>query len=190
MTAFIPVRPVTARWLSLDCGGLDHAVIAPEQGRIVVRGSIIGARGGVAPYGVYWRLDLDEAWRTRELAIGTTDGRGLHLLSDGAGHWANGTGEPLPEFDGCRDVDLAGTPFTNTLPIRRRPWEEGMRAETPMVYVPFDSFEPVVDRQIYTCLEPGRRFLYEAADRTFSAELVVDSDGLVTDYPGLFSRVL
>ena len=190
MTAFPSPRPITARWRSLDCGGLDHAVIAPEEGRIVVRGTILGARGGVAPYGVYYRLDLDEAWRTRELALGTADGRGLHLLSDGAGHWANGTGEHLPQFDGCHDVDLAGTPFTNTLPIRRRPWEDGMRSELKMVYVPFDTFEPVVDGQIYTCVEAGRRFFYEASDRSFSVELSIDGDGLVTDYPSLFERML
>ena len=57
-----------------------------------------------------------------------------------------------------------------------------------MLYVPFDSFAPVRDEQVYACLEPGRRFRYQAADRAFAAELTVDADGLVEDYPGLFSR--
>ncbi|MGA0533421.1 putative glycolipid-binding domain-containing protein [Hansschlegelia sp. KR7-227] len=184
-----PARGLTARWRSLEGQGIDHVVITPEDRRIVARGTVIGDRGG-SPYGVYYRIDLDPAWRVRELALGTADGRGLHLLSDGDGHWSNGTGEPLTEFDGCLDVDLAGTPFTNTLPIRRRAWREGERIELRMVYVPFDSFRPVVDAQIYACLEPGRRFHYQAADRSFEATLLVDSDGLVTDYPSLFSRML
>ena len=57
-----------------------------------------------------------------------------------------------------------------------------------MLYVPFDSFAPAVDRQVYAPLGP-RLFLYEAADRSFSAELSVDEDGLVIDYPALSRRV-
>ncbi|MFD1704242.1 putative glycolipid-binding domain-containing protein [Methylopila henanensis] len=187
--SFLPARPLTARWRSLEGDGLDHVVVAPEDGRVVFRGAVIGARGG-APYGVYYRIDCDAGWRVRELALGSVDGRGLHLVSDGRGHWANGVGEPLPQFDGCLDVDLAGTPLTNTLPIRRRAWTPGETAELRMVYVPFDSYVPAVDGQIYTCLEPGRRFHYQAADRSFEAVLSIDSDGLVTDYPGLFTRVI
>ncbi len=50
------------------------------------------------------------------------------------------------------------------------------------------SFEPEVDGQRYTCIEPGRLFLYEAIDRSFQAHLTVDEDGLVVDYPTLFTR--
>ncbi|MGQ4273485.1 putative glycolipid-binding domain-containing protein [Terrihabitans sp. B22-R8] len=185
----LAARPLTARWRSLDGAGLDHVTITAQGGTIVARGTVIGDRGGT-PYGVFYRVDCDADWHVKEVAIGTAGGQGLHLLSDGAGHWSNGVGEHLAHLDGCVDVDLAGTPFTNTLPIRRRDWAAGERAEMRMVYIPFDSFVPVVDAQIYTCLEPGKRFLYEAADRSFSAELAVDGDGLVTDYPTLFSRIL
>ncbi|MDR4308154.1 putative glycolipid-binding domain-containing protein [Chelatococcus sambhunathii] len=180
---------LTARWRSLDGEGLDHVTVEVAQDRLIARGAAIGARGG-APYGVYYRIDMPRGWGVRELAIGTADGRGLHLLTDGQGHWATGNGEPLPALTGCVDVDLAGTAFTNTLPIRRLDWAAGQSRELKMAYVPFDSFEPIVDGQVYTCLEPGRRFLYQAADRSFQAELSVDADGLVTDYPSLFSRVL
>jgi hypothetical protein len=57
-----------------------------------------------------------------------------------------------------------------------------------MVYIPFDTFRPTVDGQIYTCLEDGRLYRYEAADRSFTTELTVDEDGLVIDYPTLFHR--
>ncbi|MDX6806712.1 putative glycolipid-binding domain-containing protein [Terrihabitans rhizophilus] len=182
-------RSLTARWRSLEGTGLDHVTLTPGEGRVVARGTVIGERGGT-PYGVFYRVDLDAEWRTREVAIGTAEGQGLHLLSDGAGHWSNGVGEHLAHLDGCVDVDLAGTPFTNTLPIMRHAWEQGERAEFRMLYIPFDSFVPSVDAQVYTCIERGRRFLYEAADRSFSAEIAVDADGLVTDYPPLFTRML
>lgn len=181
--------PLTARWKSLEGSGLDHLTLTfQDDGLIVARGAVIGDRGG-APYGVFYRLNLDPAWRVREVAIGTTAGQGLHLLSDGQGRWSNGVGENLAQFDGCMDVDLAGTPFTNTLPIRRMAWNTGDRAEFSMVYIPFDSFVPMLDAQIYTQQGPGR-FLYEAADRSFSAEIDVDADGLVTEYQNLFTRIL
>jgi hypothetical protein len=57
-----------------------------------------------------------------------------------------------------------------------------------MLYIPFDDFVPRLDRQIYTCLAP-RLFRYQAAERSFEAELPVDEDGLVVDYPSLFERI-
>lgn len=189
VTVFRPARSVTARWRSVEADGLDHVTIEATQDRIVARGAVIGARGGV-PYAVHYRIDCALDWGVREVALGAADGRGLHLLTDGHGRWAGGTGEPIAALDGCLDVDLAGTPFTNTLPIRRLGWAAGERRELRMAYVPFDTFEPIVDGQIYVCLEPGRRFHYQAADRSFEAELTVDQDGLVTDYPSLFARVI
>jgi uncharacterized protein len=47
----------------------------------------------------------------------------------------------------------------------------------------------IVDEQRYTCLKRHSLYRYEAVDRSFSADLPVDPDGLVTDYPGLFERV-
>jgi hypothetical protein len=38
-------------------------------------------------------------------------------------------------------------------------------------------------------LQPGRLYRYQALDRSFSADLSVDGDGLVIDYPTLFERV-
>ena len=58
-----------------------------------------------------------------------------------------------------------------------------------MLYVPFDDFMPFRDAQRYTCLQAGRLYRYEAADRTFAADLPVDEHGVVGDYPTLFRRV-
>jgi len=43
-----------------------------------------------------------------------------------------------------------------------------------------------VSEQRYTCLERG---LYRFEAGRFEAELPVDADGLVLDYPGLFRRI-
>lgn len=47
-------------------------------------------------------------------------------------------------------------------------------------------------QQRYTCLESGPdggRYLYESVTSGFKAELTVDVDGLILDYPGVWERV-
>ncbi|YBV96342.1 putative glycolipid-binding domain-containing protein [Phyllobacteriaceae bacterium JZ32] len=179
----------TVRWRPIEGEGLEHLVIAPHDGGIRADSVVIGERGGI-PYGVRYRIDCDARWHVRRFWIETMAGQRLALLSDGKGHWRDEEGNALPEFDGCVDIDLAGTPFTNTIPIRRlglTPQSE--TAKLTMLYVPFDRFEPFRDGQHYTCLEADRLYRYEAEDRSFSADLPVDEDGLVIDYPGLFERL-
>ena len=188
MAVFRPLSPVAARWRLEDGSGLEHLDLKPSGDTIVADGVIIGNRGG-APYGVRYHVVCDSGWATLSLDLEATDGRGVHLLSDGSGHWSDSTGRRDPQFDGCIDIDLAGSPFTNSLPIRRRDLSPGQGAvEFRMLYVPFQSFAPTVDEQRYRCLKPGL-YRYEAVDRSFAAELTVDEDGLVIDYPTLFHRI-
>ncbi len=186
---FLPPRPLSARWRPVGAEGLEHLDLRLDDDAIIADSVVIGNRGGI-PYGLRYRLVCGVDWVTRSLDITATDGRSLHLRSDGEGEWTDGEGFPIAHLDGCIDVDLAGSPFTNTLPIRRAGLVGGgAAAEFRMAYIPFDTFKPAVDGQLYRCLEQDRLYRYEATDRSFSADLTVDEDGLVTDYPGLFTRV-
>ena len=177
------------RWRPVEGEGLEQLEFGPEEGELVARGVVIGEREGRS-FGVDFTIVCDETFAVRELHLGTTSGHALYLQSNGAGSWRNHDDRPLPEFDGCIDVDLAGSPSTNTLPIRRIDWaaQPGGRAEITTLYVPFDSFAPTTDRQIYTRLGADR-FRYEAADGSFTADITTDEDGFVNDYPGLFIRL-
>jgi uncharacterized protein len=188
--AFHPLRPLSARWRPVDAAGLEHLDLRPiDDGGIAVESVVIGGRGAV-PYGCRYRLVLDRDWAVRRLDLETTEGRTLRLRADGRGVWTDGDGGRIAALDGCIDIDLAGSPFTNTLPIRRDWLAAGGAAHSfRMAYVPFDTFTPVVDGQTYRCLKEDRLYRYEAADRSFTADLTVDDDGLVTDYPGLFARL-
>jgi uncharacterized protein len=55
--------------------------------------------------------------------------------------------------------------------------------------VAFDTFEPYAARQRYACLEDGKLYRYENADGSFTADLPLDEDGLVLDYPEMFERL-
>lgn len=187
--SFRPLQPRTVRWRSVEAEGLEHLDLRPVTGGVMASATVIGERGGV-PYGVRYLVLLDENWRTVEFGVSSADGRGILMRSPEPGRWLDNQNQPLPAFDGCVDIDLAATPFTNTLPIRRRGLlvEHGPQ-ELAMVYVPFDTFRPRVDRQRYTAIEDGRLYRYEASDRSFTAELPLDEDGLVLDYPTLFQRI-
>lgn len=189
MTVFPPLTLATARWRPASGDGLEHLDLRSAGDDIIAEGVIVGARDA-PPYGVNYRIVCDAGWRTRLLHIHTTAGRSVRLTSDGDGHWTDDGGSPMPNLDGCIDVDLAGSPFTNTLPIRRADLTpETGAVEFRMVYIPFATFEPAVDEQRYICLEAARLYRYEAVDRSFAADLTVDEDGLVVDYPTLFHRV-
>ncbi|NKB79296.1 putative glycolipid-binding domain-containing protein [Ochrobactrum daejeonense] len=185
---FRALLPTAARWRPLEGEGLEHLDIGPVGHTIRAESVVIGDRGG-NPYGVRYSIDCNSAWHVLHFLIETTSGQRLELVSDGNGRWNTMAGDPLPEFDGCIDIDLAGTPFTNTLPIRRLGLTpESGTVQLDMLYVPFDVSVRCATRS-YTCLEEGRLYRYAAADRSFTAELPVDEDGLVTDYPTLFRRV-
>jgi hypothetical protein len=187
MATFRALKSKTVRWRPATGSGLEHLEVRAENNKIVARSVVIG-RCGAKPFGVRYTVTCDAHWTVRSLAIATSDGRTIGFTSDGRGRWRDGKCR-RPEFDGCIDVDLSGTPFTNTLPIRRLGLDRTHGpVEFSMLWFPFDSFEPLVDGQRYTCLRPRSLYRFEAVDGSFAADLPVDKDGFVLDYPTLFRR--
>lgn len=176
----------SVRWRALEGDGLEHLTLRAQANGLRADAALVGERDG-SRFGATYRIDCDADFTVRSFGIATTDGRGLAMTRRN-GAWHDGERGHLAVFDGCIDIDLSATPFTNTLPIRRLAWEPGERRRIAMLFVPFDSFEPFVTEQVYTCLAP-RRFRFETADGSFTAELPVDEDGLVMDYPCLFQRL-
>jgi hypothetical protein len=96
-----------------------------------------------------------------------------------------------PELEGRMDVDLAGLPLFNTLPVLRLGLlgrEEGTAHDIEAAFVGIPELEVVPSRQRYTVLGEGR-VRYESLDSGFTADLEVDADGFVVTYPGLAARL-
>jgi hypothetical protein len=153
---------------------------------------VIGLEAGL-PFRIGYEVHCDERWRVREVRAAAPDsGRPvLELLTDGEGHWKRGGGEPIPELDGCIDIDISATPFTNTLPIRRLGLMPGESTDVDVAYIRVPELLVGPERQRYGCLEEqtdGGLYRFEALPSGFNAELPVDAEGLVIDYPGLFRR--
>ncbi len=172
--------------------GLEHMLLSPGS----ADGVVLAVDGAQGPFRLAYRLQWDAAdWRLRgaELSVRIGHGAGdrsLRLRTDGQGRWQDGRGRALGELDGCLDLDIWPTPFTNTFPVRRQPMRIGERREFLVAWVDGVDLRTVKpQRQAYTRLAE-RRYLFESLDGSgFSAELPVDADGLVLDYPGLFRRV-
>jgi hypothetical protein len=186
---FRAIESITARWAPLEGSGLEHLTVRHEDGAYIARSALIGERGG-APFAIRYTLICDGNWHVRFLDLELTDGRAVTLSATGEGEWMDVEGNPLRALKGCIDIDLEGSPYTNTLPIRRLGLREGESAEIAVTYVPFGDFVPRVERQRYTCLKAGRLFRYDAADGRFTAEIAVDEAGLVAAYSPLFRRIL
>ncbi len=179
-------------WSSIEGEGLENLRLSVDGGGVRADGVVLGVEG-VEPFRVRYEISCDADWRVRELTVSAVSGKNetLRLLADGEGRWATENGRSIPFLDGCVDVDISATPFTNTLPIRRLGLAPGESEELRVAYlaVPEMSLEYALQR--YTRLETNF-YRYESLDGEFAgftADLPVDSDGLVLDYPGLFTRV-
>jgi uncharacterized protein len=182
-----------AAWSQWDGQGLEHLRLRIRESGIEADGVILGEEDGTC-FRARYLIHCDPRWRTRELIVDPLDGSDpLHIRSGGEGDWRDASGRALPELQGCIDVDLSVTPFTNTLPIRRLDLREGESSEIAVVYVDVPEMELGTSRQRYTYLErsPGGLYRYEDTGlfQGFTADLPVDENGLVLDYPGIFRRM-
>ena len=183
------MRTREVRWQDWAGTGLQHLVLheAPEE--IVAEAMVIGAEEDGRRFAARFRIECDGGWRVRRVEAGPLeDQHRVVLVGDGAGHWRDRSGAPRPDLEGAIDVDLPITPFTNTLPIRRLALRPDESADLRVIYIAPTEGTAVIDPQRYVCLEPRRRYRYEALDSDFVREIEVDEDGLVVTYPGLFRR--
>jgi hypothetical protein len=170
-------------WLGREWPGAEFLTVRAGSDGVIAEGTI-AALVEDRPMRLTYRVRCDSAWRVRSVDVDASDGRRLALAADGEGSWTDDAGRPIDALAGCIDVDLRATPFTNTLPIRRLGLKPGERADllVAFILVPGLSVSPMV--QHYTCLAwgpDGGAFRYASGD--FQADLQVDRDGLVTDYP-------
>lgn len=176
------------RWESEEGDGIEHLAFDTVADGFAVESVLIGQRNGKA-YGLHYTVRCDMQWRTRHAWLKIVGGGELELHGDGMGHWHDGHGLVLSGVEGCIDIDIAATPYTNTLPIRRLQLAEGERRPISVAYISTPDLQVTRAEQAYSCIELNREYRYEGIFRDFAANMRVDEDGLVIDYPTLFTRL-
>lgn len=182
-------------WVPWMGTGLEHLHLLQKQEDIVADSLILGV-GEQGPFRLHYEIHCNLQWRLRAVHVSLLTGssQSLHLFTDGEGIWTTEQGEAISSLQGCLDVDISATPFTNTLPIQRLALQPGSIATLSMVYIAVPEMHVEVTEQRYTCLESalsGERYRFESLENgisSFTAELPVDRNKLVLDYPGLFRR--
>jgi hypothetical protein len=185
-----PARSIA--WCAAEGTSIEHLTLAERS----ADGVVVGVDDDGQPFRFAYELAWDDAWRVHSVRLsvmGAQGSRGLALKTDGNGHWFDAGDQRIADLSGAIDVDLSASPFTNTFPIRRLGLKKGASAEIKAVYVAVPGLALSAVTQRYTNLGPGAdgkpRWRYEGFPAGFSADLTIDAEGLVTDYPGLFRRL-
>lgn len=204
------VRPArTLRWQGLeDTARHDTAAVSFRDRELAAGGTSV-----TDEYTASWTLSTSPGWVTTRFSIRVEApgwSRSLELMRSPEGKWtvdtqvSGNSSLPAPgiedtrALDNAQDVDLALCPLTNTMPILRldllnnaAPPDE---TRLTMAWIEMPSLRVLASEQVYSQVSPYRDergnaiVLYSSDSGGFTAEITVDSDGLVLEYPGLARR--
>ncbi len=150
----------TRVWRSLDRTGLEHCRLFPDG----LSGDVIVDRCFFS-----YRVIVDGQWRTQSLRVeGFVNGERYALALD------------APFSDGCVDVDLAFTPSTNTLPIRRLGLAAGEEAPVSAIWLRYPELRLERLDQVYR--RTGELTWQYTSATGFTGVLEVDEHGMVRSY--------
>jgi uncharacterized protein len=188
---FTPL-PSSAAWLHRDARtGFEVTYFRDDARGVLVEGCATAVEDGIT-WAIDYRLRLDGSWHTRSAQIvgRYPEGRrSVTVQSDGLGRWQI-DGTVAPELDGCLDIDLEASAFTNALPVHRLGLAVGDGADAPAAYVRAADLTAARLPQHYRRIADGagQRYAYRSRDFDFHATLDYDESGLIVDYPGLATR--
>lgn len=158
----------------------EHCTMTVRDTGLALVGTVLGGEGDV-PVRIEYRVLADQLGLTTAAHVRDLRGfeqRAIALTRDAKGNWTV-DGKTVRALKGCTDVDLGCSPSTNTLPIRRLRLAIGASHTIKAAWLRFPELQIVKAEQTYTRLDD---FTWRYASGTFSAELTVDDEGLVTDY--------
>lgn len=190
-------------WAGVEEWLTESAAVDLEGDGLSATGTQLGAEP--APFRVDYRLEAPD-FVTRELELTSiAEGwrRDLILRHDGEGSWnaeVDDDGEvpggpwdgSLPDLSEALDIDIQNSPLTNTMPILRHGFHRGGSGDFLMAFITTPTLRVEVSPQRYEHVrttEDGSVVGYISRDGDFTAELELDSDGLLSFYPRLARRV-
>ena len=176
----LPASGRTVKWAAWDSDDVEVTDLRWENEGWTVSGQVSRER-------VQYVVRLSATWQVRQfLLFRDLDDPDLWLATDGTARWGEMNGAHRVELDGCYDIDLACTPFTHSLPIRRLPLLVGDSADLRVVTVDVETLAVQVAAHRYTRLDTHRWRFGHGEDST---EFDVDEHGLLLDLPGRFRRL-
>jgi hypothetical protein len=184
------VQAETMFWRRLDRPGHEAARLVFHAPFWQLTGTAVFGGSG-APCRIEYQVTCDAGWHT--LAAQVTGWIGERrilcaIAADGRRRWRL-DGHECAEVEGCVDLDLAFSPATNLLPIRRLGLAVGESAPARAAWLSFPELRLTPLEQRYHRLD-GERYRYEAGPPgdLFRVELRVAPSGMVLEYPARWVR--
>jgi hypothetical protein len=182
-------RESRMRWRRIDVPGTEEARVVCVLDGWQLEGELDLQESGTSAR-LRYTITCDAAWRTRSAVVeGALDGRPVRfaLQTDTRGAWTCG-GAAIAELAGAADIDLAFTPATNTLPIRRLSLAVGETRPVRSAWLRFPELRIEALDQTYTraaaCVY---RYHAQIDGEPFVARLDTDVFGRVLQYEGLWT---
>ena len=167
--------------------GLEHLALDLGAAGVRADGLIVLDLGGDVVR-LRYAIDLGRDWRTRSARLALDRGAAavLRVIAREGEAWSV-DGIDRPDLAGAFDIDIAGTPFTNAMPLRRLPLAAGVPERIRVAYVGLPDLAVTPAEQEYTRLAAGS-FRYRGLGTGFETVIGADADGIVTDYPPIWRR--
>ena len=175
------MRSPTISWRRLEPAGREASTVSETVAGWRING-VAEFREANAPTCLAYVIRCGPHWETLSCDItGFIGEEAVAVLvdRDATGTWTvNGAQSPV--VSGCVDIDLAFSPITNLLPIRRLNLRTGEMARVRAAWLTYPELTLQALDQTYTRLASDR-YLYESGDGAFRRELKVNDKGLVVD---------
>lgn len=177
----------TVLWRRLDRPGHDAARAVFHDPFWQLGGMAVFSHDGV-PCRLEYAVVCDAAWRTLHAGVvGWVGSRRIRMnIVAGAGGW-HLNGGLHAELADCLDLDLAFTPATNMLPIRRLTLRPGQASAVRAAWLTFPNLALESLNQTYR--RTGETTYHYESDG-FATDLEVNESGFVIRYPGQWEQEL
>jgi len=175
-------------WTGIEYNSLENCILTITDKGSEVNSSIIGTHANEI-YKIEYRIRTNQHWETTFFEIKSQLYNAVEIIDfrkEGKESWYV-NGQTDEKLNGCIDIDISLTPFTNTLPINRLRLSENQDEQIKVLYVDVLGRKMMPVLQKYTKLSPTD-YKYENVPNDFESVISVDDLGLVVKYPGLFKR--
>ena len=180
-------------WEWVNKSGLEVLFLNEEQSIISASGVIVGELSETT-FKLRYNVECDTDWnflKSELILESNNEKKKLSIKKIKDDKWIVNEQSRI-DLDGCSYIDIMTSPFTNTLPIRNLKLQTNQLAVIKVAYIRVPELEVLSMEQEYTRLDssnPPLRFLYRNLSNDFKAELTVDKNEIVTDYPGIWKRI-
>jgi hypothetical protein len=175
-------------WTGREYYSLENCLVNTTEHGSEISSIIIG-KYEEKIYRVEYKIRTNQNWETVYFEVQSqhSDQKEKFIFEgDGKGNWIL-DGQEAGRFNGCIDIDIPLTPFTNSLPVNRLKLAQGAEQQIQVIYVDLLKNQITPVRQKYTRLS-NTTYHYENVPNDFEAKIEVDELGFVIDYPSLFVR--